>query len=79
MGSLSEQVGATLKTFREDRGVTQIAVAARLGVKPSTLADFESGRDNPTLERLESYAAAYGVLLEVVAFSDDQPREAAHA
>lgn len=67
-------LGAALKAAREAKGWSQAEVAARLGVRQPTIANYEAGKrtlDVPTLRRLE---AALGV-----SFSGDQPDAASRS
>jgi putative transcriptional regulator len=46
--TLSEEPGATLRKWRTDFEVAQTALAEELGVSPSVVSDYESGRrENP--------------------------------
>lgn len=56
---------ALLRELRGNESVT--AVAARMGVTRQTLLDLENGRSNPTLDRLDKIAGAYGVRFDVIA------------
>lgn len=62
---LAAQVGQLLKDLRGDTSRT--AAAARLGISRPVLIALEEGRANPTLDRLQRVAGAYGVELEVTA------------
>jgi DNA-binding XRE family transcriptional regulator len=46
------------RTRREKLGLTQAAVAAKLGVKPNTYAAIEHGRCSPSLETVSRVADA---------------------
>lgn len=39
----NDTIGARIKALREDRGLTQAALAERAGVHPVTVAKWESG------------------------------------
>jgi len=41
---VSEEPGRALKTWRERLQVRQVALAKRIGISPSVLSDYESGR-----------------------------------
>jgi transcriptional regulator with XRE-family HTH domain len=47
------------------RGLTQEQVAARLGLTPRSVSDFERSRFNPRLETLQRYARAVGCYVTV--------------
>jgi DNA-binding XRE family transcriptional regulator len=59
----------TLLTARHKAGLTQKEVAARMGMKPSSLARIEtslgSHKHSPSLETLRKYAAACGKKLVI--------------
>lgn len=52
-----------LVQVRIDRGLTQAQVAAIMGVKQPSIADFEAHDSNPTLSRIRRYAHAVGALI----------------
>ena len=46
--TLSDDPGATLRKWRTDFEIAQTDLAGELGVSPSVVSDYESGRrDNP--------------------------------
>jgi putative transcriptional regulator len=57
--------GLTLRRARTDRGLTQAAVAERLGVTTAYLQKLEGGRANPTLGQLANIARALGGTLSI--------------
>ena len=50
-----------LKQMREARGLTQDALAKKVGVSRAYLARLEMGRHDPPLSRLRKLAKALGV------------------
>lgn len=62
-----ENMRMTLKTARELAGLTQAEAAARIGVTPDTVGNYEKGRsypDIPILRRIESvYNVNYNDLI----------------
>jgi ribosome-binding protein aMBF1 (putative translation factor) len=50
---------------RTKQGVTQKALAQRMGTKQSAIARFESGRANPTLDFIQRLARALDLKLHV--------------
>lgn len=44
------KAGQRLRTWREDAGLSQRDVAARLGIEQSTLCRIEQGRNQPGLQ-----------------------------
>ena len=50
-----------LKTLRKSLDLTQAQFAERVGVKPNTISQYESGRNNPTDAVLALICREYGV------------------
>lgn len=61
--TLAAQLAAILTDARGDRSRRDLAGA--LGLSNTTLISLEQGKANPTLERVERMAEAYGVELEL--------------
>jgi transcriptional regulator with XRE-family HTH domain len=61
----SKVVGEQIRTTRKRLGLSQVAVADRLGVTGGYVASVEAGRYNLTLGQLTNFAAAMGVALDV--------------
>ena len=53
-----KRFGARFKSAREQLKMTQLDLAAVLGVSGPVISDWENGRTSPQLERLEAIAAA---------------------
>ena len=53
--------GATIKSLRERKGITQGQLAEQLEVSPKTISKWETARGLPDISLLESLAAALGV------------------
>jgi ribosome-binding protein aMBF1 (putative translation factor) len=66
------ELGATVRTMREQRGWTQIRLAEAAGMSQSALARFEAGGTVPTLSLLERIAHAFHAQL-VVRFDETTP------
>ena len=58
-----QQLLDALVQVRRERGFTQAQVAESMGVKQTTIADFEAYDSNPTLSQIRRYAHAVGVLI----------------
>ena len=56
--SLAERVGANILAKRKMRGLTQAALAERIGVEQQSLSRMENGKIAPRFERLECLAAS---------------------
>jgi DNA-binding XRE family transcriptional regulator len=63
--SMVDNILKGLFEARRKAGLTQVEVAARMGVPQSAVVRLESGMHSPTLTTLTRYAAAIGVKLEV--------------
>jgi transcriptional regulator with XRE-family HTH domain len=77
-----EQVlfGERLKNAREASGMSQETMANRLGVKPSTLEKWESGKLHPRANRLQMVASLLNVpLMWLLAGSQNVPNPMAGA
>ena len=63
--------GAMIKKLREERKLTQAALAERLFVSEKTVSKWETGRGYPDIHMLEPLAAALGVsLVELMSGTD---------
>jgi len=69
----SEKLAVTLKTAREDKGLSQRALSARAGVPQSHISKIEGGAVNLTVSSLTALANALDLELALV------PRKAAPA
>lgn len=56
-------IGARIKGFRKQRGLTQVKLAEKAGISRSYLADVESDRYNPSLSTLMELAQALGITI----------------
>jgi XRE family transcriptional regulator of biofilm formation len=70
--------GQRIKELREARHWSQAELSRRTGIKSGQLSQIESGlRNNPTLETLEIFAAAFDMsLAEFVIALTAEPIEA---
>lgn len=55
---LYEVFRTNLRTRREELNITQVALAAELGIDQTYVSDLERGRRNPTLATLAKIAEA---------------------
>lgn len=60
-----EVAGYLLRLAREDAGLTQAALAERLGVSQQAVAQAERWSANPTVELLRRWAEACGLTLRI--------------
>ena len=63
MPSATERVATRVVTLREQRGLSQEALAARAGVHRMTIQRLEQAAHPPILDTLERIAHALGVTL----------------
>lgn len=54
-------IGARIKLFRNQKGLTQVKLATNAGISRSYLADVEANRYNPSLSTLMDLAQALGI------------------
>ncbi|MBE1499614.1 ribosome-binding protein aMBF1 (putative translation factor) [Amycolatopsis lexingtonensis] len=59
------ELGAEVRTLREERGWTQTELAERAGMTQSAMARFEAGGTIPTLPVLERVATALQMRLSI--------------
>lgn len=57
-GDLQRAVGRSLRAYRQDRGLSQEALAEAVGVHRTYMGGLERGERNITLRSLERLAAA---------------------
>ena len=55
--------GAMIKKLREQKGLTQLQLAERLGVSDKSISKWETGRGYPDISLVESLAQVLGVSL----------------
>lgn len=73
--AVARAVANALVTYRTAHGLSQAALAARLGVRQPTISRLELGEHNPSIETLERLAGVLGVRFIV----DVAPRGRAEA
>ena len=62
----------TIRTLREERGWTQLALANAIGVTPATVYNWERGKYEPKASQLRALARAFGVSMDDVDFAGDR-------
>lgn len=62
-----------LVQLRKSRGVSQIAVAEKVGVSPRVYQGYEYGKNEPGLSRLVHIADYFDVSLDYLAGRTDTP------
>ena len=62
-----------LKELRERNNLTQTEIALKLGVKPNTITQYESGARNPSIENLKAMSKIFGCTVdELLGVSDEK-------
>ena len=51
----------TIKQLRQENGLTQLELANRAGVTPSTIYNWERGRFEPKATQLRAVARVFGI------------------
>lgn len=62
-----------LKKLREDRKMSQAALAKRMNLSQSTIASWETCNREPTLQTLEETADVFGVTIDYLFARTDNP------
>jgi transcriptional regulator with XRE-family HTH domain len=61
-----------LAALRKERGLTQQALAAKVGLHISQIRRYESGQSQPTLDAIRKLAVALSVSADVLLFAKDE-------
>lgn len=69
---MSEELGKKIKTLRKTRGFSQEDLANNLGLRRSTISNYEIGRRTPSLKELERLAHVLGVNLDYFGFKKEK-------
>ncbi len=65
--------------LRDEKGVTDYAVAKETGINPVTFADWKKGKSAPKTEKLLQIARYFGVTLDYLVTGQKTPAEATTA
>lgn len=60
---ICERFGARLRELREAKGMSQMALASKVGVEQPYISLVENGKQEPCLRNIESLADGLGVPL----------------
>ena len=69
---MSEELGKKIKTLRKSRGFSQEDLALNLGLRRSTISNYEIGRRTPSLKELERLAHVLGVGLDYFGYKKEK-------
>jgi transcriptional regulator with XRE-family HTH domain len=67
----------TIKALRLAAGLTQRALATRIGVTTLSVSNWETGRNEPSARQLRAVAEALGVSMDGIAFERAAARQSA--
>lgn len=67
----------TIRQLREERGWTQLELANRLGVVPSTVYNWERGRVEPKVSQLRAMAREFEISSDDIELVEDPEKDAA--
>ena len=67
----------TIRELREERSWTQLELAVKLEVTPSTVYNWERGKNEPTASKLRQMARLFDVPMETIALPEDMGKAAA--
>lgn len=69
----------TIRQLREERHMTQLELAVAVGVTPSTIYTWESGRSEPRVRQLRRVAEVLGVRSDDIALEEPSGKAQAAA
>ncbi len=67
----------TIKQLRQENGLTQLELANRAGVTPSTIYNWERGRFEPKATQLRAVARVFGVSSDEIELETDDVKRVA--
>jgi transcriptional regulator with XRE-family HTH domain len=67
----------TIRELREARGWTQFELAIKVGVQPTTIYTWESGKKMPMIPQLRKLAEAFGVSMDDIITEAERKKQAA--
>ncbi|MGI8403769.1 MAG: helix-turn-helix transcriptional regulator [Thermomicrobiales bacterium] len=68
---------STIRELREAVGLTQAQLAARLNCTPSTVYNWERGRNEPKASQLRAMAILFGVSMDDIDFEAEAAKSGA--
>ena len=67
------EIGNQIKTLRQQRGATQEAVAAALGVTAQAVSKWETNAAAPDIQLLPAISAYFGVTIDYLVGRSNEP------
>lgn len=74
-GRVADELAIAVFTYRHQHGLSQRALAERLGMRQPQVARIESGEVNPTMETLTRLSKALGLRIRIDITPDDPSPE----
>ncbi len=65
-GDICDRFGERLRQLREEKGLSQIALAEKAGVEQPYVSLVETGKQEPCLRNIELLAGGLGVSLRTI-------------
>lgn len=66
MGDTKHKIGKLIREVRKQKCLTQQDLAGRLGVNRVVISDYETGKQNLTLDTIDKVAEALGINVTVL-------------
>lgn len=64
--NLKQNIGQQIKALRLAAGLNQSGLANRMGVSKQYISGVEAGKETLSLEQVEKFATALGVVVDVI-------------
>ena len=71
-------VGTSIKKLREEKGMTQDALAERLNVTRQAVSNWETGKTQPDIETLTHLAEIFNVSVERIIYGSERKERIVH-
>jgi len=68
-------VGANIRFFREERGLSQSDLAERISITYQQIQKYENGTTSPTVTRISQIAATLGITIHALLRRDSHVKE----
>jgi len=68
-------VGANIRFFREERGLSQSDLAERISITYQQIQKYENGTTSPTVTRISQIAATLGITIQALLRRDSNVKE----
>ncbi|QEZ68022.1 XRE family transcriptional regulator [Paraclostridium bifermentans] len=68
-------IGANIKKFRKEKGLTQKELAEKIGVSGAYIQQIENNKKNPSIKTLNKISSALGVTIQELIAGEKQQVE----